>query len=69
MQEKDDLEFNKVIKICDRFQLSDIMGFQYNWNEEVLAQFHATYFYDQTSDEIHWMTDGRHYRVDFVTFS
>jgi hypothetical protein len=32
-----------VIKICDRFELSDIMGFQYHWNEEVLTQFHATY--------------------------
>ena len=48
MQEKEEPEFDKVIKTCDRFQLSDIMGFQYNWNEEVLAQFHATYFYDQT---------------------
>ena len=19
-------------------------------------------------DELHWMTDGRHYRIDFVTF-
>ena len=50
MQEKEEPEFDKVIKICDRFQLSDIMGFQYKYNEEVLAQFHA---YDQTSDEIH----------------
>ena len=45
MQEEEP-EFDKVIKICNRFQLSDIMGFLYNWNEEVLAQFHATYFYD-----------------------
>ena len=45
MQEKEEPEFDKVIKICDRFQLLDIMGFQYNWNE-VFAQFHATYFYD-----------------------
>jgi hypothetical protein len=45
------------------------MGFQYNWNEEVLSQFHATFFYDRTTDEIHWMTDGRCYHVDFVTFS
>ena len=61
MQDKEEPEFDNVIKICDKFQLSDIMGFQYNWNEEVLAQFHATYFYDQTSDKIHWMTDGWHY--------
>jgi hypothetical protein len=53
MQEKEEPEFDKVIKICDRFKLSDIMGFQYNWNEEALSQFHATYFYDQSADEIH----------------
>jgi hypothetical protein len=45
------------------------MGFQYHYNEEVLAQFHATYFYDQSTYDIHWMTDGRHYRVDYTTFS
>ena len=27
MQEKEEPEFGKVIKICDRFQLSDIMDF------------------------------------------
>jgi len=27
MQEKEEPEFDTVIKICDRFQLSDIMGF------------------------------------------
>jgi len=35
----------------------------------VLAQFHATFFYDIYTDEIHWMTEKRHYFVDFVTFS
>jgi hypothetical protein len=29
------------------------MGFQYHWNKEVLAQLHATYFYDQSIDDIH----------------
>jgi hypothetical protein len=35
----------------------------------VLAQFHATYYCDPTADEIHWMTEGWHYSVDYVTFS
>jgi hypothetical protein len=35
----------------------------------VLDQFHATYFYDQSIDDIHWMIDGRHYRVAYTTFS
>ena len=45
------------------------MAFRYNWNIEVLAQFHTTYFYKYDTDEIHWMTEGQHYRVDFTTFS
>jgi hypothetical protein len=35
----------------------------------VLAQFHATYFYNRSKDDIHWMTDGRHNLVDYTTFS
>ena len=35
MQEKEEPEFDKVIKIYDRFQLSDIMGFQYNCNQNL----------------------------------
>ena len=69
IKEKDDPEFNKVIKDCEHFGLTDIMSFQYNWNEEVLAQFHATFYYDIYVDEIHQMTEGRHCRIDFVTFS
>jgi hypothetical protein len=44
------------------------MGFRYNWNVEILAQFHSTYFWNRDSDEIHWMTNGKHYRVSFITF-
>ena len=53
MKEKNELEFNRVIRACENFGLSDLMSFRYNWNEEVLAQFHATFFYDIYIDEIH----------------
>ena len=43
MKVKNEPEFNKVIKACELFGLTDIMSFRYNWNEEVLAQFHATF--------------------------
>jgi hypothetical protein len=69
MQDKQEAEFNATIRTCDRFELSDIMSFRYDWNKEILAQFHATYFWNKESDETHWMTNGRHYRVDYVTFS
>ena len=36
LQAKNEPKFNKVIKACDHFGLSDLMSFRYNWNEEVL---------------------------------
>jgi hypothetical protein len=68
LQEKEEPEFNTAIRICDRFELTAIMSFKHDWNVEILAQFHATFFWNNETDEIHWMTDGRHYRVNFVTF-
>ena len=53
MKAKNEPEFNKVIKACELFGLTDIMSFRYNWNEEVLAQFYATFFYSIYTDEIH----------------
>ena len=68
MKGKNEPEFNKVIKAYELFGLTNIMSFRYNWNKKVLAQFHVTFFYNIYTDEIHWMTEGRHYRVDFMTF-
>jgi hypothetical protein len=45
------------------------MGFKYDWNAEIIAQFHATFFYDSFTDYIHWMTEGVHYKINFVTFA
>ena len=45
------------------------MGFQYDWNREILAQFHATFFHDVANETIHWMIEGVHYKVDFTTFA
>jgi hypothetical protein len=68
MRDKNEPEFNAAIDTCEKYELTNIMGFRYNWNVEILAQFHSTYFWNRDSDEIHWMTDGRHYRVSFITF-
>jgi hypothetical protein len=37
LQDKEEPEFNTAISICDRFELSDLMSFRYDWNEEILA--------------------------------
>lgn len=69
LRAKRNSEFNAAIAIAERFELTNIMGLRHDWNREVLAQFHATYFNNKETYEIHWMTGGEHYRVDFVTFS
>jgi len=63
------LDSKRVIDIVTEHGLKDIMGFQYDWNREILAQFHATFFYDMANETIHWMTEGVHYKVDFTTFA
>ena len=68
LESRDDHGFAVAIKTCDRFEMTDIMSFMHDWNREILAQFHATYYWNREVDELHWMTDGRHYRIDFVTF-
>ena len=59
----------RVIKTVEEQGLRDIMGFQFNWNREILGQFHATYHHEVDADTIHWMTEGVHYKVDFTTFA
>jgi hypothetical protein len=41
---KNEPEFNAAIDTCERYDLTNIMGFRYNWNVKILAQFHSTYF-------------------------
>jgi hypothetical protein len=34
----------------------------------VLAQFHVTFFHEDTRETINWMTEGVHYKIYFTTF-
>jgi hypothetical protein len=62
-------EVEEVLEIVERFQMKDLMGFKYDWNAEIIAQFHTTFFYDSYANTIHWMTEGVHYKINFVTFA
>jgi hypothetical protein len=61
--------FNQAIAKCKEFRLYDIMGFQYDWNEEILAQFHSFLYYDARKIAFFWTTEGVKYGVDYMTFS
>jgi hypothetical protein len=58
-----------VLELVDKYKMRDIMSFKYDWNIEVLAQFHTTFFHEDNKETIHWMTEGVHYKIDFVTFA
>jgi hypothetical protein len=43
-EELNNTVFNSIIDKCKEVGLYDIMGFRYNWNKEILAQFHCSYY-------------------------
>jgi hypothetical protein len=60
--------FNQAIAKCKEFGLYDIMGFRYDWNEEILAQFHSSLYYDARKIAFFWTTEGVKHGVDYMTF-
>ena len=59
--------------LCDlrRMGLQPLMEFCKPWNNEIICQFYASYHLDTRAEThfIHWTTKGKHYKVDFITFS
>jgi hypothetical protein len=61
--------FNFVIEKCKEVVLYDLMGFRYNWNKEILAQFHCSYYYNPYDNTITWTTQENKCTIDYMTFS
>jgi hypothetical protein len=61
--------FNQAIEKCKEFGLYDIMGFRYDWNKEILAQFHSSLYCDARKVAFFWTIKGVKYGVDYMTFS
>ncbi|RLN36000.1 hypothetical protein C2845_PM03G32980 [Panicum miliaceum] len=61
--------FHVAIAKCKEFGLYDITGFRYNGNEEILAQFHSSMYYDARKISFVCTTEGQKYEVDYMTFS
>ena len=53
-----DPHYNAAMEICKEFGLYDIMGFRYNWNTEILAQFLSSLYYDAHQVTFYWTTEG-----------
>jgi hypothetical protein len=81
-EELNNTVFNSVIEKCKEVGLYDLMGFRYNWNKEILAQFHCSYYYKEILAQFHcsyyynpydntitWTTQGNKCTIDYMTFS
>ena len=53
--------------------LSYFMEYRKHWNNEIISQFYASYHHEKDPtgaiNIIHWTTEGKHYKVDFINFS
>jgi hypothetical protein len=67
MENKYDLIFDGVIASCQAKHLRDILPFNKDWNNEVIAQFYATVCFEEHGDtrKLHWMTESQWYDVSY----
>jgi hypothetical protein len=66
-----DAIFDEVVGTCRAKHLRDVMAFQKNWNNEIIAQFYAILYVEERGDmrKFHWMTEGRRYEIIFEQFA
>jgi hypothetical protein len=71
MESKHDHIFDSVVAACKAKHLRDILAFKKNWNNEVIAQFYATIYFEEHGDtrKLHWMTKGQWYVVSYAQFA
>jgi hypothetical protein len=66
-------ELPQMVKDLNSMGLLRLMEFRKYWNNKIILQFYASYHHEKdktgATDIIHWTTDGKHYKVDFITFS
>jgi hypothetical protein len=71
MENKRDSIFDGVIATCQVKHLRDILTFKKDWNNEVIAQFYATVYFEEHGDtrKFHWMTKSQWYKVSYSHFT
>jgi hypothetical protein len=69
MRNKKDMYFNRVLEACDLHEITALLQFRHNWNQEVIAKFYSTLFYDKKERIFMWMTNGRRFHVQLTGFT
>jgi hypothetical protein len=69
MIKKKDIHFNRILEACDFHGITDLLQFRYNWNQEVIAEFYATLFFDKKERIFMWITNGRRFDIKLTQFA
>jgi hypothetical protein len=48
--------------------ITQLLSFWYNWNQEVIAEFYVTLFFDKKGRIFMWMTNGRRFNIKLSQF-
>jgi hypothetical protein len=60
---------NEAIDICHSKGMTSIMAMNYDWNEEVVAQFYANLYVRRETKTFHWLLQGKPLSVSYERFS
>jgi hypothetical protein len=71
MENKHDPIFDRVIAACKAKHLRDVLSFNKDWNNEVIAQLCAIVCFEDHGDtrKLHWMTESQWYEVSYAQFA
>jgi hypothetical protein len=72
MRKKNNEVFNQAMQVCHNKNLGDILALEYDWTEEVIAQFYATAFFGTTrkgTPYVKWMTAGVRHKISIAQFA
>jgi hypothetical protein len=47
MKSKRGMHFKRILEACEFHGITDLLLFRYNWNQEVIAEFYTTLFFDK----------------------
>lgn len=66
--------FTQIVEACEVKGLKTILGYQHDWNVEIIAQFYAIAYFDESAADkrqwvLHWMTEGNPFSVTYAMFA
>jgi hypothetical protein len=61
--------FDKIKATCDELEMTKMMSFKFDWNEEIIYQLYATFYFDADGQKMMWMTEAQQYECTVHRFA